>query len=319
MYPLYPAIKPYQCHELPVGKPHVLYLEETGSSEGLPVIVLHSGPGAGADTYLRRFFDPQIFRIINFDQRGSGRSFPHADISHNTTQLLIDDIESIRDYLGLKQFILFGGGWGSLLALLYAQQYPQQVMALLLHQIFLGRKEDIAWLYDKGANLIYPDYWQDFINLVPDDQLPHIPRFYANCLHGDNEVAAMASAKNWALWKARCSTLQPHLNVIDEYLDPHFARALATIETHYINHNFFIEDNQVLDNVHKIRHIPAWFVHGRYDMVCPLAGAWALHQALPSSSLSIVRDAGHSYHEAGIIDALIGATIKIASQNLNAS
>lgn len=318
MYPLYPAIKPYKCHELPVGKPHVLYVEETGTPEGLPVIVLHSGPGAGADIHLRRFFDPQIFRIINFDQRGCGRSVPHAEIGHNTTQLLIDDIETLRDHLRLKQFILFGGGWGSLLALLYAQQYPQQIAGLLLHQIFLGRKDDISWFYHKGANLVYPDYWQDFVHLVPVAQRAHIPQYYANCLQGDNEVSRMASAKNWALWKARCSTLQPHLNVLDEYLEPHFARSLATLETHYINHNFFIEENQVLANSHKIRHIPARLVHGRYDIVCPLTGAWELHQALPASSLSIVRDAGHSYHEAGIIDAIITASNQIACQGLSA-
>ena len=318
MYPLYPAIKPYQCHELPVGKPHVLYLEETGNPDGLPVIVLHSGPGAGGDTNLRRFFDPQVYRIINCDQRGCGRSVPHGEIQNNTTQLMLEDLETIRAYLGLKRIILFGGGWGALLALLYAQSFPQQVSSLLLHQIFLGRKKDVDWFYQNGANLIYPDYWQEFTNFAPPEQQKDLTRYYANCLQGNNELARMAAAKNWALWKARCSSLQPHLNVIDEYLEPHFALALATMESHYITNNFFIKENEILANTHKIRHLPTYLIHGRYDMVCPLAGAWELHEAMPASNLSIVRDAGHSYHEAGIVDALIGASIQMARQSLDA-
>lgn len=318
MHTLYPPIKPYKCHELLVSEPHVLYVEEIGIPEGLPVIVLHPGPGAGGDACLRRFFDPQVYRIILFDQRGCGRSTPHAELHNNKTQDLLDDIDAIRDYLGLTRFILFGGGWGSLLALLYAQLYPHQVSALLLQQIFLGRKKDIDWFYQAGASFIYPDYWQEFISIVPPEEQNKIPHYYAKCLQGNNELARMAAAKNWALWQAHCSSLLPHLSVIEQYSDPHFALALTTLETHYINHHYFIEENQILANAHKIRHIPAYIVHGRYDMICPLANAWELHQALPASNLRIVRDAGHSDRETGVIDALITASKELSRQGLDA-
>ena len=311
MHTLYPSIKPYASHELAVHHPHVLYVEETGNPTGIPVIALHPGPGAGGDTQLRRFFDPQHYRIIIFDQRGCGRSTPHAELSHNRTQDLLDDIDAIRDFLSLDRFVLFGSGFGSLLALLYAELYPQQIKALLLHQVYLGRKKDIDWFYKQGASLIYPDYWHEFTSHIPTDEHDTIPAYYSHCLQGTNELARMAAAKNWALWQARCSSLQPHLNVIDQYSDAHFALALATIESHYINHHYFITNDQILTNAHKIRHIPCHLVHGRYDMVCPLAGAWALQQALPASNLRIVRDAGHSDREAGIIDALVHASIEI--------
>lgn len=318
MHTLYPAIQPYKRHELAVDSLHTLYLEETGNPEGLPVIALHPGPGAGGSAYLRRFFDPQVYRIIIFDQRGCGRSLPHSEIKHNTTQDLLDDIDTIRTHLGINRFMLFGGGWGSLLALLYAELYPQQIGGLLLHRIFLGRPRDVAWFYQQGASLIYPDYWHEFLSIVPTDRRGEIPQYYAECLQGNNELARMSAAKNWALWQARCSSLQPHLSVIDQYSEPHFALALATLESHYIVNHYFIEENQVLNNAHKIRHVPTYLVHGRYDMVCPLAGAWDLHRALPTSNLSIVRDAGHSDREAGIIDALVCAAKEIARQGSDA-
>ncbi|KTD51252.1 prolyl aminopeptidase [Legionella quateirensis] len=318
MHSLYPAIKPYAQHEIMVSKPHVLYVEETGNPEGIPVIVLHPGPGAEADPHLRRFFDPQRYRIILFDQRGCGRSTPHLEIKENTTSLLLDDIDAIRDFLKLSEFVICGGGWGSLLALLYAQKFPQQIKALLLHQIFLGRQQDIDWFYKHGASLVYPDYWQEFISLVPENMLHNVPQFYADCLQGSNDLIRMSAAKNWALWQARCSSLQPHLYVIDQYSDPHFALALATLESHFINNHYFIEENQVMAQVNKIRHIPTYIVHGRFDLVSPLASAWELHQAIPASNLRIVRDAGHSDRESGIIDALIYATKEISKQGLDA-
>ncbi|KTD22959.1 prolyl aminopeptidase [Legionella londiniensis] len=318
MHTLFPAIKPYKCHKLPVDEPHLLYLEETGNPKGLPVIVLHPGPGAGGDTHLRRYFDPEHYRIIIFDQRGCGRSTPHCEIRNNSTQHLLEDIETIREYLGLDRFVLSGGGWGSLLALLYAEHYPQYVKALLLHQIFLGRKEDIDWFYKHGASKVYPDHWQAFLNIASREEQKSILQYYYHCLQGNNEIARMAAAKNWALWQAHCSSIQPHLNVLDQYSDPHFALSLATLESYYIQHHYFIEDNQVLADIHKIRHIPTYLIHGRYDMVCPLTGAWALNEAHPSSNLYIVRDAGHSDREAGIIDAIILASNEILRQDLTA-
>ena len=318
MHSLYPAIKPYSQHELKVSSSHILYIEETGNPEGIPVLILHQGPGAAADPYMRRFFDPQRYRIVLFDQRGCGRSTPHMEISANTTAFLLDDIDAIRDFLGLTEFVLTGAGWGSLLALLYAQKFPQQIKALLLQQIFLGRQQDIDWFYKQGASLVYPDYWQEFISLVPENMRHNIPQFYADCLQGPNELVRMSAAKNWALWQARCSSLQPHLYVIDQFSDPHFALALATLESYYINNHYFIEENQVMANVHKIRHIPTYIVHGRFDLVTPLASAWELHQAIPASNLRIVRDAGHSDRESGIIDAIIYASKEISKQELDA-
>ena len=318
MHSLYPAIKPYAQHELQVDNIHKLYVEETGNPEGIPVIVIHEGPGAGSDAYSRRFFDPQRYRIVLFDQRGCGRSTPHLEIKNNDTNLLLDDIDAIRERLGLKEFALFGGGWGSLLALLYAPKFPHHVKALLLHQIFLGRPRDIDWFYKEGASLVYPDYWQEFSHLAPEDKRNSLPHFYNQCLQGTNELARMSAAKSWALWQARCSSLQPHLYVIDQYSDPHFALALATLESYFIANNYFIENNQVLNNVHKIRHIPTYIVHGRFDLVTPLASAWELHQAIPASNLRIVRDAGHSDRESGIIDALIYATKEFSKQDPDA-
>lgn len=318
MHSLYPAIKPYTQYEFKVGEPHELYVEETGNPDGIPVIILHAGPGFGCDPHLRRFFDPQRYRMIMFDQRGCGKSTPHLEISNNTTELLLDDIDAIRDHLGLSDFVLFGGGWGSLLALLYAEKYPQQIKALLLHQVFLGRKKDIDWFYKHGASLVYPDYWQEFISIVPEANRNNIPKYYADCLQGSNELARMSAAKNWALWQARCSSLQPHLYVIDQFSDPHFALALSTLESHFINNGYFIKENQIMDEVSKLRHIPTYIVHGRFDLVTPLDAAWTVHQAIPSSNLRIVRDAGHSDRESGIIDAIIYASKDISKQGLDA-
>lgn len=319
MHSLYPAIKPYQQHELKVSDLHSLYIEETGNPNGIPVIILHSGPGAAStDGYLRRFFDPQQYRIILYDQRGCGRSIPHLEIRDNTTALLLDDIDAIRDFLGISEFVLSGGGWGSLLALLYAQKFPQQIKALLLHQVFLGRQKDSDWFYKQGASLVYPDYWEEFISTVPKDMMNSIPHYYAQCLQGSNELARMSAAKNWALWEARCSSLHPHLSVIDQYSDPHFALAVSTLESYFITNNFFIQENEVMNNVHKIRHIPTYIVHGRFDLIVPLAGAFELHQAIPASNLRIVRDAGHSDRESGIIDALIYASKELSKHRPDA-
>lgn len=319
MQTLYPAIKPYATHEIKVDLPHQLYLEEVGNPEGIPVMILHAGPGGGGDPHLRRYFDPQHYRMIIFDQRGSGRSTPHAEIQHNTTQKLIEDIETIRNYLGLSRLVLSGGGWGCLLALLYAQAYPMRVSGLLLQRIFLGRQEEIDWFYQSGANLIYPDYWEEFAACVPLDKRASIPQFYASQLQSENEIARMAAAKSWGFWQARCASVQPHQNLIDHYADPHFVLGLATIETHYLIHHYFIEADQVNQNIEKIRHIPTYLIHGRYDMVCPFANAWNLHKALPGSRLSIVRDAGHSERESGMIDALVMASKSLVHHDLDVS
>ena len=318
MQTLYPPIKTYAQHTIEVTPPHKLYVEECGNPEGIPVLVNHSGPGAGCETYHRRFFDPEHYRIILFDQRGAGRSTPHAELSNNTTQDLLDDMETIREYLKINRWILFGGAWGAALALLYAQSHPQHVSGLILHRIFLGRKKNIDWFYQYGASKIFPDYWEDFVNPIPENERHDLIGAYYKRLTGKDELARMSAAKNWSLWQARCTSLQPHLNILDHFSDPHFAISLATIEAHYFINNCFIEEGQILNNCNKIRHIPNYIIHGRYDMVCPLETAWELHQQTPASELLIVRDAGHSVREPGIIDALIVTTKKMSKMDLDA-
>lgn len=305
---LYPAIKPYKTHKICVSKLHTLHVEETGNPQGIPIIILHPGPGAGSYQLLRRFFDPELFHIITFDPRGAGRSIPYAEINQNDTTHFLNDINTIKNHLKLDRLILCGGGCGALFALLYAQQYPQQIAGMILYCTFLGRKKDTAWIYHHGANLIYPDYWQEFISLVPGEYHHAVLSYYKEALLGNNEVARMAAAKQWALWHARISNLQPHTGLITESTEPHAALSFAALHAHYLYHHFFIEENQALQNCSQIKSMPVQIIHGRYDMVSPLANAWELHQALPLSHLSIVRDAGHSDYETGIQEAIILAS-----------
>lgn len=313
MHTLYPAIKTYAKHKLAVEKPHTLYIEECGNPDGLPILVVHSGPGTGCEPYHRRFFDPERYRIVLFDQRGAGRSTPHAELDNNTTTDLLADMEQIREYLKIDRWILFGGAWGSTLSMLYAEAHPERVMGLILHNIFLARKRDIDWFYRQGANLMFPDYWADFMKNLSAAERKYPLKSYHARLIGNDEVTRMATAKAWSLWQARCAALQPHSNIIHHFCDPHFAVGLACIESHYFVNDCFMKDNHILTNINKIKHIPAYIIHGRYDMVCPLECAWELHQHWPSSELYIIRDAGHSDKEPGIIDALILASKKFIS------
>ncbi len=311
MYTLYPPIKTYATHKIKVNPPHVLHIEECGNPDGVPILVVHSGPGAGCEQFHRRFFCPETYRIILFDQRGAGKSSPHACLILNTTQHLIEDIESVREHLGIDRWYLFGNAWGCALSLLYAEEFPQYVSGLILNSIFLARQDDINWFYQQGANAIFPDHWEEFANHIPKDERDNIIDAYTKRLNGNDELARMGAAKHWSLWQARTSSLQPHHNIIEHFSDPRFAIGLACIESHYFNNKCFINDNRILDNINRIRHIPMFIVHGRYDIICPLSNAWSLHAACPSSELMIVRDAGHSLKEPGIIDALI-----LASKNI---
>ncbi len=311
MLTLYPSINSYATHKLAVDKIHTLHFEECGNPNGVPIIVLHSGPGAGCEKVHKRFFDPEKYRIVLFDQRGSGKSTPHACIENNTTQHLINDIEHIRDHLSIPKWHVFGSAWGSALALLYAQEYPLHISGLLLNSVFLAREKDINWFYQSGASAVFPDHWQNFINHIPINERTNLLKAYSMRLNGNNELARMSAAKHWSLWQANCASLQPHANTLEHFSDPHFALGLASIESHYFENKCFIEDNAILDNIKKIRHLPLFIIHGRYDMVCPLVNAWKLHQACPASELFVVRDAGHSICEPGVIDALI-----LASKNI---
>lgn len=312
MMTLYPDIKPYRRDRLAVDPPHELYLEESGDPDGIPVLFVHGGPGGGCDSRGRCFFDPERYRIILFDQRGSGQSTPHAELSGNTTQHLLDDMERLREYLGIEQWLLFGGSWGSTLSLLYAERYPQRVLGLILRGIFLCRQEDLHWFYQEGASRIFPDYWEDFQRPVAVEQRHDMIAAYHALLTGDNELARMAAAKAWSLWEGRCATLRPSHETEERFGDPHVALALSRIEAHYFINNAFIEPNEIISNAGKLSDIPGIIVHGRYDMICTLDNAVVLNHAWPESTLRIVRDAGHSSSEPSIIDALVRATRDMA-------
>lgn len=308
MFVLFPEIKPYKRHQLKVSDIHELYADEAGNPNGLPVLFVHGGPGSACDASSRRFYDPSKYRIITFDQRGCGRSTPHSSLDENTTQDLIEDIEKIRQYLEVEQFVLFGGSWGSTLSLLYAQRYPQHVHAMVLRGIFLCRQVDLDWLYRDGANRIFPDNWDEFQRAIPESERGDLVEAYYKRLTGEDELARMAAAKAWSAWEGNCSKLRPSAEAMAKFTKPHNAMALSRIETHYFMNKGFIEENQILKNMDAIKDIPGTIIHGRYDIVCPLDNAYILHHHWPASELHIVRDAGHSASEPGNVDALIRAT-----------
>lgn len=314
MRPFYPAIRPYASHRVDVGDGHSLYVEECGVQEGVPVLFVHGGPGAGCSEQDRRFFDPEKYRIILLDQRGAGRSRPHAELAANTTHHLIADLERIRDHLQVERWLLFGGSWGSTLSLLYAQAFPERILGLVLRGIFLCRKADIDWFYRQGASCIFPDYWQDFVAQIPTDERDDLLHAYHRRLTGDNEITRMAAAKAWSLWEARCATHDPSPQVVARFGSPQVALAMARIEAHYFVNDAFIREDQIRDEAHRLAIIPTVIVHGRYDVVCPVDQAFALHEVLPHAELEIIRDAGHASSEPGTLDALIRATDRFARE-----
>jgi len=308
MRDLYPKIKPYAQHHIEVGNPHVLYIEESGVPDGIPVVFVHGGPGAGCSPVHRCFFFSVKYRIILFDQRGCGRSTPHASLENNTTQDLIDDMEVVREMLGIKQWLVFGGSWGSTLSLVYAETHPDRVLGLILRGIFLCRPHEIQWFYQQGASHIFPDYWEDFLKPIPEKERDDMVGAYYKRLDSDNELARMATAKAWAKWEGRTSTLHPSKTVVDHFSQPHNALSLARIECHYFSHDSFLEPNQILRDAEQLDSIPGIIVQGRYDVVCPMQSAWDLYHAWEGSVMQIIPDAGHSALETGIIDALVRAT-----------
>lgn len=319
MLVLYPELKPYQRHSLRVSELHELYVDEAGDPDGIPVLFVHGGPGGGCDASSRRFYDPALYRVVTFDQRGCGRSTPHGELAENTSQNLIADMEAIRIHLDIDSWVLFGGSWGSTLSLLYAQHHPERVKALILRGIFLCRQCDFDWLYKEGANRIFPDYWEEFIKPIPQSERDDLAQAYYSRLLGDDELLRMGAAKAWSAWESNCSKLRPSPTELAKFTKPHNALALARIETHYFVNKGFIDENQILSNMQSIKDIPGRIVHGRYDMVCPLDNALSLHQQWPNSELVIVRDAGHSASEPGTVDALIRVVADIAKQLKSAS
>ncbi|MCL6269937.1 prolyl aminopeptidase [Sansalvadorimonas sp. 2012CJ34-2] len=313
MLTLYPPIKPYARHNIAVSGDHSLYVDESGNPEGIPVLFLHGGPGAACDKHSRRYFDPQMYRIIIWDQRGCGRSEPHASTENNTTDDLVADMEVIRKKLKIDKWLLFGGSWGAALGLIYASRHPAKVFAMVMRGVFLGRESDIRWLFSKeGAGRVFPDYWQELVSHFPKKDHADLVAACHDRLVGNDELARMGAAKALCTWCAQCSTLRPNQEVLDSLADPHRTLALARISSHYMSNNLFLDSQGILPLLTGLDNIPGIIVHGRYDMICPLENAQTLQEKWPGSKLHIVRDAGHSANESGIRDALVRATDEMA-------
>lgn len=306
---LYPAIEPYQTGALAVSTRHTLYFEQVGNPAGKPVVFLHGGPGGGIDPIYRRYFDPDRWRIILFDQRGCGRSTPHAELQENTTWDLVNDIEKLRAHLGIRQWAVFGGSWGSTLSLAYSQTYPDACTALILRGIFLLRQKELRWFYQEGTSYLFPEAWEEYLKPIPNEERDDlIAAYYKRLTSPDPSVRAEA-AQAWSVWEASTSKLFVDPNLKQKFGESQFADAFARIECHYFVHKgFFATEDQLLQNCHCIRHLPIVIVQGRYDVVCPMVSAWDLHQALPKSEFIVVPDAGHSMTEPGIRRALIETT-----------
>ncbi|MCU7808032.1 MAG: prolyl aminopeptidase [Candidatus Thiodiazotropha sp. (ex Semelilucina semeliformis)] len=314
MKDLYPQVEAFTSRKFSVGGGHQLYIEQVGNPKGIPILFLHGGPGAGCEPYHRRFFDPAAYHVVLFDQRGCGRSTPHTKLENNSTWDLVDDIEAIRQSLGIERWLLFGGSWGSTLALAYAQSHPDRVLGMVLRGIFLCRDEEIAWFYQAGASKVFPDYWEDFVAPIPDVERDNMLEAYHRRLTGDNELQRMAAAKAWSIWEGRTASLRPNASVVDFFSQPHTALSLACIESHYFVNQAFLRPNQLLEDATKLAGIPGVIVQGRYDLICPMDSAWQLHQAWAGSELKVIPDAGHSATEPGIRQALIEATDRFARE-----
>tara|TARA_R110002126_G_scaffold52897_3_gene143392 strand:+ start:166 stop:1134 length:969 start_codon:yes stop_codon:yes gene_type:complete len=304
---LYPSIEPYDTGMLALDETHTMYWEQSGHPGGLPVLFLHGGPGAGATAVHRRFFDPSTYRIIVFDQRGAGRSTPRGDLTNNTTADLVADIERLREHLGIKQFLLFGGSWGSTLALAYAEAHPDRCMGLVIRGIFLGRPVEIDWfLY--GLKTVFPEAWRDLVSVLPENEHGDILKnFYRRLLDADPRVH-LPAARAWSRYEGACSTLHPSPETVAAFGEDDLAYALARIETHYFINGNFMSENALLDNIGAITHLPCKIIQGRYDMICPIATADELHRAWPGSEMIIVPDAGHSAMDPGVREALVTTT-----------
>jgi len=310
---LYPAIEPNRSGWLRVSPVHEIYWEESGNPKGKPAVFVHGGPGAGADPRSRQFFDPKRYRIVVFDQRGCGRSRPHASLEDNTTWHLVSDMEQLRRHLGIERWLVFGGSWGSTLALAYAQKHPKRVSELVLRGIFMLRKWEIDWFYQDGASALFPDRWEHYVAAIPPRERGDLVGAFYRRLTSPNRATRVRAARAWSIWEAATSHLQTDEANIDKWGEEKFAVAVARIECHYfVNKGFMRREDQLLRGVAKIRDIPAVIVQGRYDVVCPIRTAWDLHRRWPEADFRIVPDAGHSALEPGITHELVGATDRFA-------
>jgi proline iminopeptidase len=310
---LYPALEPFDSFALPVSDLHTIHVEQSGNPRGKPVIFVHGGPGGGCDPKHRRFFDPARYRIVLFDQRGCGRSTPHACLDENTTWDLVEDMERIRARLGVDRWMVFGGSWGSTLGLAYAEKHPERVTELVLRGIFLLRKREIDWFYQEGTSRMFPDAWEQYLAPIPTDERGDLLAAYHRRLTDPDPAVRLAAARAWSTWEGRTSCLLPSAELVAKMGGELYATAFARIECHYfVNRGFFARDGQLLDDAHRIADIPGVIVQGRYDVVCPAESAWALSKAWPKAELRIVADGGHSAYEPGIAHELVTATDRFA-------
>ena len=315
---LYPPIQPYQRGRLRVSALHEIYFEQSGNPRGKPVVFLHGGPGGGTSPAMRRFFNPRRYRIVLFDQRGCGKSRPHASLVANTTWDLVADIEKLREHLQIRRWQVFGGSWGSTLALAYAQTHPRRVSELVLRGIFLLRRSELEWFYqdELGAASLFPDLWEKYVAPIPPRERHDMMRAYYRRLTSKNAKRRERAAYAWSIWEGATSYLRAKERDLAHFADPRVAAAFARIECHYFVHRGFMQrDDQLLRGVRKIRHIPAVIVQGRYDVICPMRSAWALHRAWPEADLQIAPDAGHSAFEPGNVRALVAATDRFARRS----
>lgn len=304
---LFPAITPYSSGYLTVSDGHQLYWEQSGNPDGVPVVLLHGGPGAGTSPIQRRFFDPDFYRIILFDQRGSGRSSPHGETSHNTLAHLVQDMEAIRTHLSVTRWHVFGGSWGSTLALVYAAQYADRCISLMLRGIFLLEQEEVDW-WMNGIRSIFPEAWEQFAHFIPETERHNLLEAYYKRLMGDDEKTIMEAAIHWALYESACSSLIPNYQTITTDEQKANVRALARLECHYFRNHIIAAQDSLIGKIDAFRHIPAVIVHGRYDVICPLSTAYKLHQAWPEADYIVVPDGGHSALDPAIRSRLIEAT-----------
>jgi len=305
---LHPARDPYRTHMLPVSSLHTIYVEESGAPSGMPVLALHGGPGGGLSPEMRRFFDPQRFRTILFDQRGCGKSTPHASLEDNTTWRLVEDIEAIRIKLGVERWVVFGGSWGSTLALAYAVTHPDRVAGLVLRGVFLLTKKEINWFYQEGASHIFPDAYERYLAPIPPDERGDLIKSFYKRLTSKDANMRISAARAWSRWEGETISLAGPSALPARFNDDRFVDAFARIESHYfVNDGFFSHDGWLLQQAAALARIPMRIVHGRYDMCTPLSSAWALKQACPHAFLDIIADAGHSSLEPGIVDGLLRA------------
>ena len=311
---LYPSIHSSYQWKLEVSELHRLYVEESGNPEGIPIVFLHGGPGGCSDPGHRRFFNPEKFRIILFDQRGCGKSRPHANLEHNTTWDLVEDMEKIREFLKIDKWVLFGGSWGSTLALAYAEKHTERVSGLILRGIFLARDEDVNWFFNGEVSRLLPEAWERFIDPIAEDERDDIITAYYKRLTSSNELVRMGAAKAWSIWEGSSVTLLPDRSVVDYFSDPHIALSIARIECHYFYNNSFMRPNQLLEDAQLLNEIPGYIVHGRYDLVCPVDQAVLLSRHWTNSELKIIDDAGHAVTEPGISKVLVDCCDRLADQ-----